>query len=282
MRASAAELVEGLGRGRDLPALQPVVLLTLRLLQSPRSDNAEVARLLGHDQALTARVLRLANSAFYATRERIHSPEHAVVLLGKNTLRSLILRATIFSGADQADERRFWLHALGTACAARAVATCCRCGKPEELFIAGLLHDLGKLVLARSEPALHADLRRRALGEQRLLFDLEREVLGFDHAEIGGLLCQRWSLPQTIAAAIHRHHAMTTPDRPTPAAAAVHLADILARALLVGSGGDRSIPALAPIALDLLGCTPQSFPELCERTEDELTNAEVFFNILEG
>jgi len=277
----AAEVFRRLSEVQSLPALPTVVHAVTRRITNPRSSAAEVGRLLSHDQALTVRVLRLANSAFYAPREPEKNPEHTVVLMGLSTVRAIILKASLFSAFDMAQAKPFWLHALGAGCAASAISRLTGVGKPEDAFVVGLLHDLGKLALVKFMPDLHAQVRTAVERDGGLVRDAELRVLGCDHAAIGGFLCEHWSLPDDYRVGIAAHHDLDlAEEHRRPWAALVQLADVTARALMIGNGGDHSIPVLDPRTLGLLGLNDDRFDEVFTATEEELGRAEVFFTIL--
>jgi HD-like signal output (HDOD) protein len=278
-----AAVLARLSELQSLPALPMVVKAVTRRIGDRRAHATEIANLLAHDQALTVRVLRLANSAFYSPKEPVRTPEHAVVLLGFGTVRSIILKASIFSAFDVSRARPFWLHALGAACAARAVARLSGLGRPDDAFVMGLLHDLGKLALDEHLPELYGQVRATVARDGGLIRAAELKVMGCDHAAVGRFLCERWSLPVDYREAIAAHHDLRLASvTHRPWAACVQLADILARCLLIGSGGDNAMPALDPEALPLLHLREDRFGDLLRATEDELGKAEVFFTILNG
>jgi putative nucleotidyltransferase with HDIG domain len=275
-------LISKLRVSGSLPALQPVVLASLRLIQRSDYHGADVARMLSHDQALTARVLRLVNSAFYAPKERIMNPQHAVVLLGQSTLRALVLKASILGGEDERLGQGFWLHALGTAATARSLAK--HFGiDAEDAFIAGLLHDVGKLALVRADPESFDTVKAEVTASSRLWNEAETSILGTSHGIIGAELLTAWSFPASLIAAVGHHHAPSlAPTEHLTFSALIHLADILARALLIGDPLDAGIPALDPGSLERGRLTSTDFPRLLADAEEELGRSEIFFNILEG
>jgi HD-like signal output (HDOD) protein len=278
-----AEVIDRLRSVQALPALPSVVAAVSKRMASPRVNIAEIARLMAHDQGLTVRVLRLANSAFYATKEAVRTPEQAVVLLGLSTVRSLILKASIFDAFDVTRAKPFWLHALGTACAARAIAKISGLGRADDAFVMGLLHDLGKLALNEHLPKAYAQVKELVARDNILIRDAERMVLDCDHAAVGHFLGEHWSLPAEFTEAIAAHHDLSlASEAHRPWAACVHLADIIARAMLIGNGGDRGIPSIDPRALPLLRLSETDFSELFRAAENELGKAEVFFTIIEG
>jgi putative nucleotidyltransferase with HDIG domain len=264
-----------------LPTLPAVVSALGRRFNAPDVSAAEIADLLGHDQALTARVLRLANSAFYAPREPVRSPQQAVVLLGLSTVRAITLKASIFTAFPIIEARPFWLHSLGVACAARAIARFAGLTPADDAFVMGLLHDIGKLALAEHLPESYALVRARVVRDGGLIRAAENLELGCDHATVGGFLCSHWSLPIEFRSAISAHHDLERADGPYQAwAACLHLADILARALLIGNGGDHAMPSLDQRALRILALSSDDLPLCFSAAEDELANAEVFFGMI--
>lgn len=278
-----AAILDALRGVTGLPSLPTVVGELSRRLSSEDAAPADIARLLSHDQALTARVLKLANSAFYAPREPVRSVRQAVVMLGLSTVRSITLKASVLSAFPVAEARPFWLHSLGTACAARAVARLAGLAPEDDAFVMGLLHDIGKIALAEHLPEAYAKVRARVAAEGGLLRDAELAVLACDHAVVGRFLCSHWSLPIEFREAIGGHHdlALCAPVH-RPWAACVHLADILARRLEIGNGGDNAMPKLLPGVLDALALGPDDIAPCIAATEAEIARATVFFDLVRG
>lgn len=246
---------------RQLPALPAAVMEVLDLIDRGDVNLAALEQRISRDQTLAARILRLANSPFYGCSQQVASIRQACVVLGIHTIRNVVTAVGVlgrFPPVADAHFNRFalWQHAIGTGVAARALAR--HCGRDQEAaFTAGLLHDIGKLVLDVCFPEPFAEALRRCEEEGGLLREAEAAVFGFDHAVVGGRVARRWRLPATIADAIELHHA---PDRAhaSPLADLVHVADIVCRGLEIGSGGDDLIPAVVPGALQRLGYTWES------------------------
>lgn len=278
-----AAVLARLAQVQALPALPMVVNALSRRIGDHTVSAGEIGRLLAHDQALTARVLRLANSAFYSPKEPVRTPDQAVVMLGFGTVRAIILKASIFSAYDVERARPYWLHALGTACAARTVARIVGMGRGDDAFVMGLLHDLGKLALDEFLPDLYRPVRAAVARDGGLIRDAEMRLLGCDHAAVGRFLCEHWSLPPVYRDAIAGHHDLSlAAEVHRPFAACIHLADIIARGLMIGSGGDDAMPLIDPEALRLLNLREDRFAELFAATEEDLGRAEVFFTIING
>ncbi|MFW5845824.1 MAG: HDOD domain-containing protein [Planctomycetota bacterium] len=284
MSGTAADAVLQTIRGISaLPALPVVVQTLMRDIADPRSHMLHISHLLGHDQALAARILRVANSPFYATREPVRSLEQAVPLLGLRQVNAILLKATLFDSYASRSARGIWLHALGAACATRAVARIARLTPADEAFALGLLHDIGKLALQEAFPTEYRQVREIVAQEGGLIRQAEQRVFGCDHAEAGRCLIERWSLPVDFIEAVGCHHQLAAASPSClPWAAACHLGDIVARAMLIGNGGDRSIPALDPVALQALRITGSSYRAIFTAAEEELARAAVFFNVLDS
>ncbi|MFB3819143.1 MAG: HDOD domain-containing protein [Candidatus Methylomirabilales bacterium] len=262
----------------SLPSLPTVVLRVNDLMSNPKTSALQLSRLILDDQALTARLLRLVNSPFYGFPRRIATVTEAVTILGFQPVRNLLLTATVvdvLGGEEHAEfsPASLWEHALAAGVAAGLLARSMRYEDREEVFVGGLLHDVGKLVLFQF-------LRRdflRALGHARAadvpLRVAEQKLLGFTHDHVGQLLAERWRLPVRLSEAIGHHH---RPERAPIAkreAALVHLGDILARALALGSGGDDAVPALQAEAWARLGLPPAVLGPLLDELEGQYADA---------
>jgi putative nucleotidyltransferase with HDIG domain len=240
---------------RQIPSLSIVVA---ELLASFDSEDVDIGYLVGkisQDQGLAARVLRVANSAFYGLSSRVGSVGEAVTVLGFHAVRSLALAAGItkvlpHKEGGRFDALAFWQHAVGCGVAARILAL--RAGKnPETAFTAGLLHDIGKLALdTYFREAFDAVLAYRA-EHGCLMTEAEHALLGFDHAAVGFEMARQWHFPPAIQQAIRDHH------EPDAAAAfltdAVHAAEVLCYALDIGSGGNDRVPQLSARAWQRIG-----------------------------
>ncbi|GMR19462.1 MAG: HDOD domain-containing protein [Gammaproteobacteria bacterium] len=241
---------------QQLPALSVIVTEVLTMIDRGDVELVVIMQKIGQDQALAARILRVVNSPFYGFSRHIGSLKDAGMMLGVHTLYNIVMAAGIMGhfppGEDQGFDRlSFWQHAIGTGVAAKVLAG--HCGLHQETaFTAGLLHDIGKLVMAAYFPADFDRVLAARNAQDCLLKDAEQLVLGFDHTLVGAKVAQKWKLPVAIIEAIRHHH---TPDLVTdrPYTALVHVADILCRGLEIGHGGDMLIPALDVAAMQRLG-----------------------------
>ena len=274
-------------RLEGLPTLPSVASTLVSLTQSPQTSATQVGELISQDQALTGRVLKLVNSAYYGFPKQITTVNHAVVILGFNRVKNIVLAASIFGLKGQRLPQRFnapgfWQHSLGAAVAARTAAREFGRGDPEEAFVCGLLHDVGKLVLAQVAPADYDRCLAGAEERDELILTTEREILGVDHAEVGSWLAEQWRLPPAVVSAVRGHHAPTASRKDRDAAWVTHLGDILARALQIGWAGDRSIPRIDPVLAQETGLSAAGLDRLVARVLDELRKAADFFEMIGG
>ncbi|MFW5453967.1 HDOD domain-containing protein [Thioalkalivibrio sulfidiphilus] len=227
---------------KDLSALvsPPEIIIRLRQdMESPKSTAESLAKIVMQDPNLSARILHMANSAMYGLNHRIETVSRAISIIGQRALYHLALAVSAtktFSKlpSELVNIAVFWRHSVFTALIARNLAQRCHVLHPERLFVGGLLHDIGSLVLYHRYPDILRDSLLAARGNEEVLAQQERELIGFDHAEVGGALMEMWGLPESLQQAVAFHH------RPGATAnnmevAIVHLADTLANRTDQGS-----------------------------------------------
>ncbi|MCP4212577.1 MAG: HDOD domain-containing protein [Halieaceae bacterium] len=194
-----------------LVSLPDVYLRLQETIEDPSHSREQLAEIIAYDPALSARVLRVANSSYYSFPREIETVSSAVGLIGEIELRNMVL-ATIVIGAMTAldysgiDIEEFWSHSLRCGITARLLARLKRGHDPEILFLAGVLHDLGILVIYQREAALAGAVTRQINEQHQLRDQAEREILGFDHAEVGALLARAWDLSDALSELIRCHH----------------------------------------------------------------------------
>jgi putative nucleotidyltransferase with HDIG domain len=286
MTAPSAEIEERLrrltGRITGLPTLPEMLQKLNRMMVNPRTSAKDVAQVIASDAALASKVLRVVNSSFYGFPSRISTVTHAIVILGFNTVKGIVLSSTIFEmfrreGRDGSfDQLEFWKHSLATGAAARSIARHVGYQGLEEIFIAGLLHDVGKILLEQHLPAYFDEVWKRRVAQDSLFVEAETQVLGITHADIGAWLFETWSLSKGIIDTTKYHHNPALAGEHQRLASIVHIADILARALRFGNGGDRRIPAISETAWTSLGLDESHLPALLRATHEEIEKALIF------
>ncbi len=252
---SSPEVEKMLQDIRQLPSLSVVVLEILDSFKDEGLKIPELVRKIGRDQGLAARVLRVANSAFLGFPSKVASINEAVVVLGFHSVRSLALAAGVIQqfppGEGNAFDRlAFWQHAIGVGVAARVLAQ--KLGRnQEEAFTAGLLHDIGRLVLDAYFHDSFLKILDLAAQDDCPLATAEKKALGMDHAEIGYEVARQWKFPLPVQLAIRGHH---DPDASSSELTdLVHLANVLAHGLEIGNSGYDQVPPLMAGAWRRLG-----------------------------
>lgn len=194
---------------KSLPTIPPVLTGIIALIDDDRAGAKKLVELIERDQALTARLLRLANSAFFGQARKVSTIPRAVLLLGFSTVRNLALGVkvwdTLGTGVSRKELEALWTHAVEVAASARVLARQQRQVNPDEAFTTGLLHDVGQLVLALRFKELYWETAHRATSTEHRA-GLEQSSLGVDHAEVGSWLLEAWNLPAIMVEAVRRHH----------------------------------------------------------------------------
>jgi HD-like signal output (HDOD) protein len=264
------------------PPLPQVFLALRRTAQNPMSTTAEMANVISKDPGLAAYVLRLANSALYAPSATVETVSRAVASIGLSEIETMAAAALVgrlFERPPRADVLSmpdFWRHAVAVAMLSRNLGKRVGDQSGERLFVAGLLHDLGRLMLAMAEPDLAAGILARATDHGIPLNVAERMETGFDHADLCGRICAKWRLSDQLVAAVACHH-VPSQCLDNFQASAVHLADFMANALGFRATPTAALPVLdvATLALfDLEAADPQPFLDLLE--EDLAAMASLF------
>lgn len=260
-------------RLRTLPTLPKLLERVVIALEDPEINFSSVAELIEIDQSLTSQMLRLANSAFYNAQGSVSQVSHALVMLGTAVTRSVILSTSVLDMKSITGLPGFWEHSLGCAVAAGAIAKVTGRANPEEATAAGLLHDLGKVVLYKQLPDAFVQIVETAAATGRTFLEVEREELGTDHAEIAGWLVDKWRFPACLGEPITWHHAPSRARTARDETAIVHVANVLVRALGYGSGGDRRLAAIDPTAWARLALTPDTLDAILDRFDADLDHA---------
>ena len=276
MSLTAEQLQHRVAGLNNLPTLPSVVRNLSRLVEDQKSSAADIGELIAKDQVLSAKILRLVNSPVYGFPGRISSITHALVLLGFNVVKGLVLGTTVFdSFGDKA--KKLWEHSLGCAIMSRRIAKEVNIQDIEEVMIAGLLHDLGKAVISFVSPPDFAKILEIADDRHCHIALVEREVLGVDHTHVAAWVCEQWHLPERLSEAISLHHRPDAAKKGNHIANVVHLADILSRGMGYGFPGDMSMPPLSHSAFQTLGLSYEQIDSILQGTEMEFkAGADIF------
>ena len=278
-------------RVHNLPTPPVVFEQISKVINDPDTSAYDIANIISEDPALTAKILRLTNSSFYGIPRTVTSVKQAIVILGLEVVKSLIISASVFEifakkyKLDKSYIDNFWRHSLSAAFMARILSRKGEKLSPmeaEQFFSAGLLHDIGKLVII-TELATDYKLIREALdGDITLtVYTAEATIMGIDHSDIGSFLCSKWNLPEPLCEAIANHHKedMVVSQKYT---AAIHLANYLAHQM---ESPDDPLPNFSPLYPDVwqvLGLSPGQESSLIDILKEEFSKAETFLNLARG
>ena len=258
-------------RIKNLPTIPGIVAKISRLVENPETSAAEIGRLIAQDQVLSAKVLRMANSAFFGMSRKISSIAQALMILGFDVVKGLVLTSSVFD-MIQRSMAGLWEHSIGCAAAAGAVAETLGRDDAEEILVAGLLHDLGKVVLALNLPDDLERVQEQTQAGRVFFYEAETAVLDFHHGEIGQWLAEHWNLPDNLAEPMRLHH---NPERAVicpESTAIVHIADSIVRGWGFGYAGDALVPPISPAAWDFLGLKPSDFKTILGKLEPRLAH----------
>ena len=253
---------------RDLPTLPKVLEEVSKLVERPDSTTEQVAKLISMDQVLSAKVLKMVNSPVYGFPGRISSIGHALVLLGFNVLRSIIVSTSVFEVMTE-NMVGLWEHSLGCAMACGSVARMLKLKDAEEYAVAGLLHDLGKVVATVQLPDLKSEIEQTVAERDISYLDAERAVMGFGHDRINAWLADHWKLPANIKEGLSYHHKPHLAQLYPEMACVVHIGDFMARVFEYGFSGDVGVNYLQPEALKILKIRPADFEKLLDELSDQ-------------
>jgi putative nucleotidyltransferase with HDIG domain len=263
-------------RVRDLPSLPSILVDLIGSFERDDLDAATLAEKMSRDQALAAKTLRLANSSFYGLPGKVRTVRQAVVVLGFDSARALAVASSVIatfgdSGFRRIDVAGFWRHSIAAALCARSLARHANVDQ-DYAFIAGLLHDIGRLVLASSFPDDYAQAVAYCERMDTTMSEAELHVLGVDHQRIGQMLAEAWKFPPAIQRAIGEHHAPAV-DELCDVPGVVHAANAMVQALDLGGGEHVAVPRLLDATWDSLGLTPERLRAVCRETEGQFEEA---------
>ena len=279
-------IIEKLDHVRDLPTLPAVMHKLSAAVRDPNSDASTIARLIEDDPAIMARILKVVNSALYGGDVKVQSIQHAVTRLGMRAVNNIALSTSVFSvfdddGAGEFNREAFWRHSVSVGIAAcvlydRAEPHLRRGCTKESLRLAGLLHDIGKLVMYRYwRDEFMASLKESR--ERRIpLFEAEREQIGADHARIGAWLGGKWNLSPDLVEAIRWHHdPFSAPAGHWELTAMCHVANFVCNQQHIGDGGDTTEPVWTQAVWKELGLSVGDISEVVDEINQEAKKSEI-------
>jgi putative nucleotidyltransferase with HDIG domain len=271
---------------KDLPTLPVVFQQLFSMMQDPNVQAPALATFISRDQAMTAKILRLVNSAFYGTGKPVTSISRAVVIMGFQAVRSAALATSVFehfAGLKAISDFSldgFWSHSLASSCLAREISEHRRVANPEDAYIVGLLHDVGKLVMLRYFSP-DVDALCHGAQEHRLTWlACEEALFTVNHATIARAVFRAWDFPDGVVEAIACHHQPKVASRHAELASIAHLADYLASIAGYPCPGARPPDTVAPEAIKLLGLSEPMFDDIIEQARTEIARSQEILQLM--
>lgn len=267
-----------------LPTLPSILHAVVHCVESPHSTAKDLKDIIVSDQSIAAKVLNVANSAYYGLTHQVSDLRKAVVVLGFDAIRDICLYVsfgrffTTTRMAADFDLNDFWKHSIAVSMGCRIIGSRIGYDNVERALILGLIHDLGKVVISHAFSAGFLKAYQRVSQTGQPLHLAEQDILGFDHCEAGGWLVEQWDFPNIIVAAVEYHHAL---DRYPPAyqteVILTNLADTLARDCKLGKSGNPAPPVPDPIVFKALELTPEDYEAMKEQLLECRSSVEHFF-----
>ena len=259
---------------KSVPTMPGTFDKITKLIDQSETAASDIAKVISSDQALSAKVLRLVNSAFYGFPGRISNVTHALIILGFDVVKGLVLSTSVFDMMLAKGLTGLWEHSLGCAVTAGVIARKIKHPDPEEVSVAGLLHDLGKVIIRIEVPEESLLIEEMVEKKQISLYEAEEEILGFNHSLVGSWLSKKWNLPSALADPIAHHHKPSKSRSAPTQTAIVHVANILVRARGFGFGGDKLVPQIEAAAWKTLDISDSLLEAIIDEMDEKLEDAE--------
>ncbi len=261
---------------RDLPAMPQVASKVLELSSDPNTSAEQLQQIISDDPAMTGRILKIANSAMYSCSRKVKTLTEAIVMLGFNSIRSLVVTSAarnlyntrkVTTGLK---ERLLWEHSVGAAFACRLLVQERIPNLAEEAFLAGLMHDIGKLVLNLRVPEQFDEIVQLVYNDNRSFHLTEKEILGFDHAEVGARLVNKWNLSPVLEDAILNHHNPEAMTIDNPLLLYLDLGNKVCHKMGVGFVEEPDLDLSNCMTNQILGLSPETFDNVAVRLQETL------------
>ena len=256
-------------RINTLPTIPSVLKKLLGVIENPRISLSEISNFISNDPALATKVLKMVNSPVYGFPGRISSVSQAVILLGLNVVKGLLLGVSVFD-LMQKSMIGLWEHSIGCAVMARIIAKKKQFKEPEEVSVGGLLHDIGKVILILQFPDDYQKAMSEAEKTNITIAEAERNFFAANHASAGAWVARKWSFPRNLTDMIECHHRPHLAKNAPFQTAVVHLSDVLLRGRGFGFAGDNKVPAVNPATWEKLHLSKEDILDVLSESEDAL------------
>lgn len=277
----------------ELPTLPSIVYELSRVIGDPMSSTSDIEKIMANDQSLTTKVLKLANSAYYAIPGGVSTLQRAIGYIGYDTIHQLVLSASIIQAlgtkrSTEFDMNQFWKHSVGVAMAAETIARYVHYKTPADLFTCGLVHDMGKVAIFIIDPQTFAECVAHARESGSSLAEAEEALGAPKHTHIGQELALKWRLPAQIQAVAGHHHQKDTALRRGLSSEMnlvvdiVYLGNLLMHALQFGNSGHGKVLGVPRDLLERMQLDSENLKDLIAKIRESIVNAEAFLKIIGG
>jgi putative nucleotidyltransferase with HDIG domain len=279
----------------ELPTLPTIIYELSSVINNPMSSTREVEALMSNDMSITTKVLKLANSAYYAIPGGVTSLSRAISYLGFDTVNQLVISSSIIDALKIKNSKAFniqdfWKHSIGVGITAETIASYIHHPMPTDLFTCGLVHDMGKVAYFTIDPEGSSKIAQFALDNETTYLKAEQELEMPRHTQVGSLLARKWKLPDDLEASIKHHHqkdprfrADILSDTLQQVVDIVYLSNILIHALKFGNSGHNQVEGLPKDLLERLTIDPkEGYKQLLVKVKNSLSRADEFIRIIGG
>lgn len=272
----------------QLPTLPFVITKVLNMLTDPDISAREIAKVISTDVSLSSKTLKLVNSAFYGFPKKVTTINQAIVILGFNTVKSAVFGTAIINAFEQHKKKlsinynNFWAHSVAVGAASRVLSKHIKYSNIEEAFIGGVIHDIGKLVLSIFNNNEYNKVIEKVKDKQLdiTLCDIEKEIFGYDHSEIGTYLAEKWNFPQKLTGVIKYHHKpnKASEDFDKKLISIVSIANIFVNILKIGNSGNYYIDRISQESWKMLNLKTSNLESIYDSIKEEYKLATIFLN----
>ncbi len=271
MKFQDLELEKLIKDSEQIPSLPSIFYRVTEAINDPDSTLEEIGNIVASDMALAARILKVVNSPYFGLEDKIEALPHALNIIGVDQLSNMVLATSVMSQfkgipEDFVTMESFWAHSIACGLAAREIAQFDMSKIKETLYLGGMIHDIGSLIIYKEIPELGREALERCNNWGQKLVDAEKSVMGFDHTEVGTALLTHWELSEVFKEMIFYHHAPWQAPNYPKEASVIYLADYIIHCNQLGSSGELQCSPLNRNVLDILNISKEAIPEISEKT----------------
>jgi putative nucleotidyltransferase with HDIG domain len=277
------QILRRMDRIRDIPTLPTIVFELNKYLQDPETSIAKVSETIEKDQAIALKILKLVNSAFYGFKSRISDIRNAVILLGYNAVRNSIISVSVIKSfspilsMEGFDITEFWKHSLAVAVTGKNLSQVSRRESPDNCFVGGLLHDVGKIILAQYFQEMFEKVWLASKNEYTSFYEAEKNEIPIDRTKIGAYLAKKWQLPQGLIDAIRWHHEYQPKTKNADFMLIIYLANIIVNTYNVDRDLRMDLSIMHPDAVRFMMNLVEDVADWYTGLTEEIEEAYAFF-----